>query len=978
MKRDKIMDLVKDLVHFNVEGFLQTCTKEDNSAIETLQTCFINTIAKCTCELDATFNMSSFLNLAPENYNSLLCKMVLKVLPMIFRFSSNINLNVFTAVHELNNFSQPFHEDKNEILNFLWNFLSSFCQLHLQNSLPEQLIPDGLIYITSNCQLLLSIIQPYQTYSKHIGGKIDAITDFVCSLHEVKIESLNVNPALQKYLVFLRSIVQLLYKGYNEMNENVFSRDQIQSLSNSKELRSLCQLFLINIFMSEQLKMIIEKFNSVESDISKHLLFKTQDNDNCISLIELMRKYNVTLPSELLKEIQSLTQLSEGFSLNSHVPLKSLQCLLKQLDDYLLPLHDLRPFLIHFHVSESMLFSSYMKFKNNGESLNIEEFCGILQNAYVHIQNILKGSANLLEIKASNLNLIDSTTNVSIEFQKAEAFFTSRMQRKSNAFEYYKNVITLLKLQPSIKSSIKVCEMFQLEGCLQSDSFTNLETLYLNLSDESYWLNLQLKEASELLLSLFSWFGTDDELVVEDWQYLNIIEALADSGDFYQFLVDMNFVGDGGQAHFQQQFRLVTQQLQGEEYQQEVLSHLSIAYKFVVSFTEFTGNFKDFFKLANSCDTTGILSVLKNINRNIDSLQLWFSRIEEDTVEKISSDLSCICSTGTFLITALSSHISLQFLSSDKSTVWNIERIQDYVRKLAFLNPGSKDEEMETFLFYYEMADKLHSSIKCLCMYGHPKYAKADYQCNLCCFENRDKVSQEIDEIQSHYHDWVQKAAKLREEYPWLILFNTTEISNIYNVLNVRSRSLRNHAKKVQKEIDVLNVNLVSIEKTLQKFNTIKSTLQPAEANKWTGSFLKMLYESDNSSPIPHYDIPKENRGYAYLHKAFEGGSKNLTRLIFSIFTNMPVYFQIFRCKSNTEKEEIARICQCISKFPGQYAFIEVNKLKLDVQEELIKCYLKLHFEWSKNNNSFEVHFIETDVSIFDENPWITSYVSLF
>jgi hypothetical protein len=974
MKRDKIMDLVKDLVHFNVEGFLQTCTKEDNSAIETLQTCFINTIAKCTCELDATFNMSSFLNLAPENYNSLLCKMVLKVLPMIFRFSSNINLNVFTAVHELNNFSQPFHEDKNEILNFLWNFLSSFCQLHLQNSLPEQLIPDGLIYITSNCQLLLSIIQPYQTYSKHIGGKIDAITDFVCSRHEVKIELLNVNPASQKYLVFLRSIVQLLYKGDYEMSENIFSLNQIQSLSNSKELRSLCQLFLINIFTPEQLKMKREEFIFVESYISRHLLFETQND--CISLIKLMREYNVTLPPDLFKEIQSSTQLSERFVLNSHVPLKSLQSLLKQLDECLLPLHDsLRFFWIHFHVSKSMFFSSYMKLKNNQESLNIEEFCGILQNAYIHIESILKGSVSLLEIKAL---FIDTTTDNELEFQKAEAFFNSRMQRKPNALEYYKNVMTLLKLRPSIKSSIKVCKMFQLEGCLQSNSFKNLEMLYASkLSDESYWLELQLREASVLLMNIFSLFGTDDELV-ENWQYLDIIEALADSGDFYQFLVDMNFVGDGGQAHFQQQFRLVTQQLQGEEYQQEVLSHLSIAYKFVVSFTEFTGNFKDFFKLANSCDTTGILSVLKNINRNIDSLQLWFSRIEEDTVEKISSDLSCICSTGTFLITALSSHISLQFLSSDKSTVWNIERIQDYVRKLAFLNPGSKDEEMETFLFYYEMADKLHSSIKCLCMYGHPKYAKADYQCNLCCFENRDKVSQEIDEIQSHYHDWVQKAAKLREEYPWLILFNTTEISNIYNVLNVRSRSLRNHAKKVQKEIDVLNVNLVSIEKTLQKFNTIKSTLQPAEANKWTGSFLKMLYESDNSSPIPHYDIPKENRGYAYLHKAFEGGSKNLTRLIFSIFTNMPVYFQIFRCKSNTEKEEIARICQCISKFPGQYAFIEVNKLKLDVQEELIKCYLKLHFEWSKNNNSFEVHFIETDVSIFDENPWITSYVSLF
>ena len=30
--------------------------------------------------------------------------------------------------------------------------------------------------------------------------------------------------------------------------------------------------------------------------------------------------------------------------------------------------------------------------------------------------------------------------------------------------------------------------------------------------------------------------------------------------------------------------------------------------------------------------------------------------------------------------------------------------------------------------------------------------------------------------------------------------------------------------------------------------------------------------------------------------------------------------------------DDIVTFCQCISKFPGQYAFIEVNKLRSDVQ----------------------------------------------
>ena len=58
---------------------------------------------------------------------------------------------------------------------------------------------------------------------------------------------------------------------------------------------------------------------------------------------------------------------------------------------------------------------------------------------------------------------------------------------------------------------------------------------------------------------------------------LELFTAVGDSTAFYQFVRDKQFVGEKGQAVFQQQYQLITAQLQHEEYNETVLNHLYAA-----------------------------------------------------------------------------------------------------------------------------------------------------------------------------------------------------------------------------------------------------------------------------------------------------------------------------------------------------------------------------------------------------------------
>ena len=77
---------------------------------------------------------------------------------------------------------------------------------------------------------------------------------------------------------------------------------------------------------------------------------------------------------------------------------------------------------------------------------------------------------------------------------------------------------------------------------------------------------------------------------------------------------------------FQQQYQLITAQLQHEEYNETVLNHLYAAFMFIKPFMDTHQNFHQLMSQVTSLDVTNGLKQLETVNTNITLIQLWFSR----------------------------------------------------------------------------------------------------------------------------------------------------------------------------------------------------------------------------------------------------------------------------------------------------------------------------------------------------------------
>ena len=127
--------------------------------------------------------------------------------------------------------------------------------------------------------------------------------------------------------------------------------------------------------------------------------------------------------------------------------------------------------------------------------------------------------------------------------------------------------------------------------------------------------------------------------MTDDYEYLDIFSKIADSAEFYQFICEKGFTGENGQARFHQQYQLITAQLQHEEYDEAVLNLLYAAYKLILPFTikdqsfhSLLGSVKQMLTSASPVGaakvTPDCLMQIETVNRNINLIQLWFSRGE--------------------------------------------------------------------------------------------------------------------------------------------------------------------------------------------------------------------------------------------------------------------------------------------------------------------------------------------------------------
>ena len=152
-----------------------------------------------------------------------------------------------------------------------------------------------------------------------------------------------------------------------------------------------------------------------------------------------------------------------------------------------------------------------------------------------------------------------------------------------------RSMLELFQYVHHIRTIHNVCKHYQLKGCLKDIQLVELLRLMKDLELEANRAKLTPLDASRKMERV------KEILCLHNGAHcLKAFPALGDSTAFYQFVRDKGFVGEKGQAVFQQQFQLITAQLQHEEYNEAVLNHLYAAFKIIAPFMDRHQSFHQF------------------------------------------------------------------------------------------------------------------------------------------------------------------------------------------------------------------------------------------------------------------------------------------------------------------------------------------------------------------------------------------------
>jgi len=325
--------------------------------------------------------------------------------------------------------------------------------------------------------------------------------------------------------------------------------------------------------------------------------------------------------------------LSKGFTM------KMLAKFVQDLKTFLAPFKDCMDMLVFFTLHESKLFSAYLKYelqvKNN-------TFDHALRQVKSLLVQLLHGEVTYKEMTSDGAIVLET---IDIE-KELDILLKSEQLRKlpgiktTQGLPNVRCMVDLLKVASRIQVVKSVCEQYQLKRCLEDKDLQELVLLSNELMSSEARASLTPQIAAEKMDTVRSLIPTSKgRTMTDDYEYLDIFSKIADSAEFYQFICERGFTGEDGQARFHQQYQLITAQLQHEEYDEVVLNLLYAAYKLILPFTVKDQSFHSLLESVKQMLTAAspvgaakatpdFLMQIETVNRNINLIQLWFSRAE--------------------------------------------------------------------------------------------------------------------------------------------------------------------------------------------------------------------------------------------------------------------------------------------------------------------------------------------------------------
>ena len=465
--------------------------------------------------------------------------------------------------------------------------------------------------------------------------------------------------------------------NYNEILTYTSQQQQLQHIG-----ETLCaSSFIIDCQYTETMK---NKFLNDFEQLNILLIMYSpgQSDAKWCTLPSLLQDWGVALPPHLLDMISQYVVLpgekkagellkpppppntngifqpghDVSLKLTKGLSLRDLSVLVKDLKTFLLPFKDVLDTLVFFKLHPSEMFDKYLRvyLRKEGEPKVKEQHSTpvfpvavmqplsedqsvvkglslhVLQRAVVRthelIMKLMQGTAAYSEIVAQGqLNL--EKVNLKQEFDTLHSFspYLSPQLASYEGLDGVQKTLELFQYVHYIQTIHRICEQYQLQGCLKDPQLIELYQLAENLSKEANRAQLTPIDASEKVKKVENALCLDSKA---PHCCIELFTAVGNSANFYLFVREKHFVGDEGQAMFQQQYQLITAQLQHEEYNETVLNHLYAAFKIIEPFMDNHQSFQQLMSQVTRLDVTNGVKQLQTVNSNITLIQLWFSRAE--------------------------------------------------------------------------------------------------------------------------------------------------------------------------------------------------------------------------------------------------------------------------------------------------------------------------------------------------------------
>jgi hypothetical protein len=464
------------------------------------------------------------------------------------------------------------------------------------------------------------------------------------------------------------------------------------------------------------------------------------------------------------------------------------------VDAYFYVLGHLKGFLELF-IGKSRLFENRiekeLKKVQTDDVLRLTDLKTAADNTKSYFIRLLSSSdLRLRELESVRETLKENPQELLDTRRLMEAFAKSSDIKVTFSMDKFAAAMELLELSSHLPDIFTLLERVNFDN-LQGEPWRHdsLFELYENkLSKEEHLYNITFGDVQNILNQ------AKTALVGLDIVVLRLFKEITNAERFLYFIKRFRFYGPG-KENFTTTFGLVTNNLQGQAYDSNLLIHLKEAHELVCPFFEATnlkGIFTDLKKFElDTKSAKHLAACLRNVHSNMDTIETWFEQRLESSIIMYAKTAIDMLNTGVYLFVLDSrggdaDHVAptrerpalfIEYLRSDgkllKPQKMAAKEVSELVRMLIFFHRGSGDKKEESKGDNEDRATKkliqVHSEltrafevIAQLKEAGHPSYQSQKFTGQL------SSLSVRYLEWQRELADWGENLNTFLQEYPFL------------------------------------------------------------------------------------------------------------------------------------------------------------------------------------------------------------------